>query len=154
MKRRHQAAEVLSSPLSTQQELALLALVGGATQSEAAERAGVARETVCRWLQDDPEFVAGLNRARKDIWDASIDRLRLLALKSTEVLAKLMESDDPRIRLNAAQTALKAAGLEGLPAPDEPLDAEHIKRATRERAQKQSVNDLFADLVAESCDKL
>jgi hypothetical protein len=146
MKRRDQAAEVISSPLSTQQELTLLALVGGATQGEAAERAGVARETVCRWLQDDPEFVAALNRARKDIWDASIDRLRLLALKSTEVLAKLMESDDPRIRLNAAQTALKAAGLEGLPAPDEPLDVEDIKRATRERTQKQELNDLIAEL--------
>jgi hypothetical protein len=146
MKRRHQAAEVLSSPLSTQQELALLALVGGATQGEAAERAGVARETVCRWLQDDSEFIAGLNCARKDIWDASVDRLRLLALKSTEVLAKLLESDDPRIRLTAAQTALKAVGLEGLPAPDGPLDAADIKRANRDRVQKQGLNDVLAEL--------
>src|SRR3954467_9820322 len=99
MNRQPPATTALSAALSPQQELAVLALVGGATQGEAAERARVARETVCRWLQDDPEFVAGLNRARKEIWDASIDRLRLLALKSTEVLATLLESDDPRIRL-------------------------------------------------------
>lgn len=146
IKRRVQAAEVIASPLSTQQELALLALVSGATQGEAAERAGVARETVCRWLQDDSEFVAALNRARKDIWDASIDRLRLLALKSTEVLAKLLDSDDPRIRLTAAQTALKAVGLDGLAAPSGPLDATEIERAKRSEAQQQNLKDLIASL--------
>lgn len=125
-----------TAALSPQQELALLALVGGATQGEAAERARVARETVCRWLQDDPEFVDGLNRSRKEIWDASIDRLRLLALKSTEVLAKLLENEDPRIRLTAAQTTLKAVGLEGLAAPSEPLDAAGVERAKRSEAQK------------------
>jgi predicted DNA-binding protein (UPF0251 family) len=146
MKRRHQAAEVVASPLSTQQELALFALVGGATQSEAAERAGVVRETVCRWLQDDPEFVAALNRARKDIWDASIDRLRLLALKSTEVLAKLLASDDPRIRLTAAQTTLKAVGLDALSAPSEPTSAADIEQAQRSAAQQRELADILAGL--------
>lgn len=143
MTRRQSLENALASPLSASQETAVLALASGATQVEAAERAGVARETVCRWLQDDAEFAAALNRARKEIWDASIDRLRLLALKSTEVLANLLESDDPRIRLVAAQTALKAAGLEGLPAPLGQTDAADIRRTKRKAAQQQGLNDLF-----------
>jgi hypothetical protein len=53
------------------------------------------------------------------------------------VLAKLLDSDDPRMRLAAAQTALKAAGLEALAAPSAPTDAEDIvleqQKATQQR---------------------
>src|SRR5262249_49903483 len=146
MARRYQDTADLSAVLSIQQETALHALMSGATQAEAAERAGVARETVCRWLQDDADFVAALNRARKEIRDASIDRLQLLALKSSEVLAKLLEHDDPRIRLVAAQTALKAAGLEGSIAPIGPTDAADIERSKRKAAEQQSLDDLISQM--------
>jgi transcriptional regulator with XRE-family HTH domain len=136
----------LTPLLSAAQETALLALAEGATQGEAAERAGVTRETISRWLREEPEFVAALNVVRKAVWDASIDRLRLLALKSTEVLAKLLESDDPRIRLAAAQTTLKAAGLEALAAPAGKTDAEEIVLEQRKLAQQRRMVDMLADL--------
>lgn len=146
MTRRHQQETTLSAGLSITQETALLALMSGATQGEAAERAGVTRETVCRWLQDDPEFVAALNRARKEVWDASVDRLRLLALKATEVLAKLLESDDPRMRLSAVQLALKSTGLDALSAPIGPLDATEVERAQRNAAVQQELADMLSAL--------
>jgi transcriptional regulator with XRE-family HTH domain len=136
----------LTPVLSAPQETALLALAEGATQGEAAERAGVTRETVSRWRRDDPEFTAALNGVRKDIWDASVDRLRLLALKSTEVLAKLLESDDPRMRLAAAQTALKAAGLEALAAPSALTDAEDIALEQQKAAQQRRMVDMLTNL--------
>jgi len=149
MTRRQPVENALASPLSAPQEQAVLALASGATQSEAAERAGVARETVCHRLREDADFVAALNRARQEIWDASIDRLRLLAFKSTEVLVKLLENDDPRIRLMAAQTALKSVGLEGLAARIGPTDAADIERTKRKVQQQQRLQDFVNDQISE-----
>jgi transposase len=43
------------------------ALASGSTVTEAAERAGVARETVSRWVQRDPEFIAELQNRRAEM---------------------------------------------------------------------------------------
>ncbi len=50
--------------LTPQQEVVVLQLMGGATQRDAAERGGVTPETVSRWLHQDAQFVAELNRRR------------------------------------------------------------------------------------------
>ena len=110
----------LTPVLFAPQETAMLALAQGATQGEAAER--------------------------KAVWDASVDRLRLLAVKSTEVLAKLLESDDPRMRLAAAQTALRAAGLEALAAPSAPTDAEDIVLEQQKAAQQRRMVEMLTNL--------
>jgi len=144
-RRRHESTD-MTAVLSAPQETALLALAEGATQGEAADRAGVTRETVSRWLRDDPEFAAALNAVRKAVWEASVDRLRLLALKSTEVLAKLLDSDDPRMRLAAAQTALRAAGLEALAAPSAPTDAEDIVLEQQKAAQQRRMVEMLTNL--------
>jgi hypothetical protein len=36
-----------------------------------AEQIGVARETICRWRNENPYFMAELNRRRKDVWQTS-----------------------------------------------------------------------------------
>ena len=146
MARRQQKPAELSAELSIQQETALHALMSGATQAEAAERAGVARETVWRWLQDDPEFVAALNRIRTGLAESTIDRLRLARFEAIEVLVQLLKSDDPRLRLLAAQTVLRASGSEDLSTPIGPTDAGDVVRAQRSLAQQRRVADLLADL--------
>ena len=50
--------------LQPNQELAIDVLLRGGTQQEAAEKSGVTRETVNRWCNRHPAFIAELNRRR------------------------------------------------------------------------------------------
>ncbi len=54
----------LPATISAAQSLAVEALASGSTVTEAAERAGVARETVSRWVHRDPELIAELQNRR------------------------------------------------------------------------------------------
>jgi hypothetical protein len=49
----------LPATISAARSLAVEALASGSTVTEAAERAGVARETVSRWVHRDPERSKG-----------------------------------------------------------------------------------------------
>ena len=57
----------LHAAISPRQSLAAAALAGGSTVTEAAEKAGVARETVSRWLHRDAEFIAELQNFRAEL---------------------------------------------------------------------------------------
>lgn len=94
--------------LTGQQELALIALVGGANISQAAERAGVARETVSGWINHNDVFVADLEARRLELWRHNLSRLRLLLAEAVEALSELMRSDNEAIRLQAARTVVQA----------------------------------------------
>jgi predicted DNA-binding protein (UPF0251 family) len=146
MPRRQEETAPLSTELSIPQETALHALMSGATQAEAAERAGVARETVWRWLQDDAEFVAALNRIRKGLAEATMDRLRLARFEAIDVLVQLLKSEDPRLRLMAAQTVLRATGAEEVTTPKGPTDASDVLRAQRMMVQQREIADVLANL--------
>ena len=122
------------------------ALMSGATQAEAAERAGVARETVWRWMQDDAEFLAALNRIRTGLAEATIDRLRLARFEAIDVLVQLLKSDDPRLRLVAAQTVLRATGSADVTTPTGPTDVSDVLRAQRRMVQQREVADVLANL--------
>jgi hypothetical protein len=47
----------LSTRISPAQAAAIAALATGSTVTEAAQQAGVARETVSRWVHRDPDFI-------------------------------------------------------------------------------------------------
>ena len=57
----------LPTMVSPAQSLAVAALVNGSTVTQAAEKAGVARETVSRWVHRDPAFIAELQNTRAEI---------------------------------------------------------------------------------------
>ena len=57
----------LPTMVSPAQLLAVAALVNGSTVTQAAEKAGVARETVSRWVHRDPAFIAELQNTRAEI---------------------------------------------------------------------------------------
>ena len=98
--------------LTDAQETALAALLGGTTVNDAADAAGVVRETVSRWINHDPVFVAKWNRRRRDIWDSRIERLRGLTDRAVDSLEELLDSDNEGVRLRAATALLKTIAVE------------------------------------------
>ena len=72
------ATKADKATLSQTQEIAIAALIRGATVTEAATEAGVSRQTVSEWKHHDPEFIAALNRSRYEVWHQVEDRLRTL----------------------------------------------------------------------------
>jgi len=112
--------------LSTAQENAIDALILGNTDREAGEKAGVARETVTRWRNDNADFIAELNRRRSALWAASHDRLRSLVAKAVDVLEQALTVGDTR----AAVEVLKATGTYGnIQPPNGPQDAPSVRLA-------------------------
>src|SRR5271165_2713675 len=57
----------LPAMISPAQSLAVAALVNGSSITQAAEKAGVTRETVSRWVHRNPAFIAELQNARAEI---------------------------------------------------------------------------------------
>jgi hypothetical protein len=57
----------LSAIISPPQWLAVLSLASETSITKVAEKAGVARETVSRWVHRDPDFVAELQNTRAEI---------------------------------------------------------------------------------------
>jgi hypothetical protein len=101
------------------QQLAITALLAGASEAKAARTAGVARETVNRWRHTDPSFIAWMNYARACLWVQQREALRSLIPKAVRAVADGLEDEDPRVRLQAAALLLKTAGIgaEGLGPP-------------------------------------
>src|SRR5438128_1740636 len=86
----------------------IVALACGNTAKEAAEKAGVGERTVYRRLADQ-EFMARVNQARNLMIGQAVGRLSLTCAKAAETLEKLLDSDNERIRLQAAKAILDHA---------------------------------------------
>ncbi len=121
--------------LSMAQQNAVDALLAGLSDTEAAEAAGVTRQTVNAWKNHHPAVVAAMNEARRDMWERSADRLRSLVPMAIDALEVQLGSPlpDPQTAL----AVLKLAGLADRGAPLTPvgpttaaavLDAEIIAR--------------------------
>ena len=100
--------------LAPAQRLALNALIGGATMTDAARAAGVDRSTVYRWLDGVPGFVAELNRGRLEQAQTLRAELRGLATDAVRTLRELVTSDatGEAVRLRAALAVLQAVGAD------------------------------------------
>lgn len=101
-----------------QQETAITALASGARVFEAAQVAGVTRETVSRW-RSQPAFDQEVRRRRDALWAAHEDRLLRMVGECLDGLYALThgpdyhgpEHYDPRVRLDAIRLVLLIAGL-------------------------------------------
>ena len=80
-------------------------------ESDGADVAGCDSEAVAGWLRDDPEFIAGLNRAK--LFRRERLRADVLALASDAMatLRELVSGPDvpPSVRLRASLAILEAA---------------------------------------------
>jgi Helix-turn-helix of insertion element transposase len=95
--------------LSIEQHNAIDLLVYGKPDREVAEAIGVTRETVTRWRNENPYFIAELNQKREELWRAAHDKLRGLVGKAIETLEKALDTGD----MKAAVEILKAVKLYG-----------------------------------------
>ena len=115
--------------LSIEQHNAIDLLILGDTDHAVAEQIGVARETICRWRNANPYFMAELNRRRQDVWQTAQERLRGLVGKAIDILEQALQPGD----VKAAVTVLRAANLYGnVGAPQGETDPELVLWAQAE----------------------
>jgi hypothetical protein len=139
--RQNETATAGLPALPAQQEQAIAALLTGATVTVAARRAGVARQTVHRWLSDDPAFIAEYNLARREMAEAVGQALRLLAAQAVTVLKRTLTSSKTpaAVKVRAAVEVLKMTAAP----PDGPTDVEDARIEVNRRVQKRKMAGLL-----------
>ncbi len=95
--------------LTEEQIQAIPLIIEGKPDAEVGEAIGKTRETVNRWRNHDPDFKRELEAARNSYLEAQIAAVSARAQKAISVLDKLLDSDDEKIRLQAASLLLKSA---------------------------------------------
>jgi hypothetical protein len=100
-----------STGLEPSQLRAIESLADSADVSRAAGSAGVEAERVREWLSRDPEFIAGLNRAKSERGDRLRAGVRGLADDAFATLRGLISGPHvpPAVRLKAAMAVLETA---------------------------------------------
>lgn len=91
----------------TPEDVAILALARGRTQTEAANEAGVHRTTVHRWTRDE-EFRTRVADARRDILTQATSKLGDRILAAIDALADLLQSESEQTKLGAAKALLSS----------------------------------------------
>jgi hypothetical protein len=107
------------SELTPAQATAVEVIATGGTHAEAAAAAGVARETVTRWLSSHPGTRAALGRLRCVIAESSTDDVLRVRSQALGVLSAHLEAVDPVTAkgLNAAIATLRAVPAPTVPPP-------------------------------------
>jgi hypothetical protein len=123
----------LFTTISPAQSLALGVLVSGGSVTKAAKEAGVARETVSRWVHHDPVFIAEMQNARAELASQTRCALEALGMQAVGVLADAVGNQFVKPwRLRAACAVLKMIGADR--AETMPMTtAEEIQLALQER---------------------
>lgn len=132
--------------LSIEQQNAIDLLVTGKTDREVAEAVGVSRQTVCQWRLHNPVFQAELNKRRKEVWGATVDKMRALLPEALDTLAAELRNPDNKDRWKVALELLKMSGLDlrentlgmYMVGPDDPA------KVQAEREREQFYDELLA----------
>jgi hypothetical protein len=104
---------VTVSTISPAQSAALRILVSGGSVTKAAQQAGVARETVSRWLHHDPVFIAEMHNARAELASQTRCALEALGMQAVGVLVSAVQDQFVKPwRLKAACAVLKMIGAD------------------------------------------
>ena len=146
----------LPATISAAQSLAVEALASGSTVTEAAERAGVVRETVSRWVHRDPEFIAELQNRRAKMAAQVRCALETLGKRSVAVLRDAVgKTPIPATKFKAACAVLKLLGADRAETVAS-TTAEEVRFRLRERedASRNSRSRLEAreDVIRRSID--
>lgn len=124
--------------LTIEQLNAIDLLVGGKTDQEVADKINVNRVTVTKWRNYDIYFQAELNKRRKEIWGASIDKMRALVPKAME---RLEQEFDSKYGWKIALEIIKLAGLEGNHIKN--IGHDDADKILTELAEKRMTEELF-----------
>lgn len=99
--------------LSQKQLTAIDMILTGLNDREVAESIGVGRNTVNKWKNHDEDFQAELNERRRELNEATQNRIRSLTRKALDAIEYALERGDARIALEV----LKMAGFAKLEEP-------------------------------------
>ncbi len=135
--------------LSTQQIAALDALLAGSSATDAAAAAGVDRRTLYNWLRKNFAFQAALNRGRKELRRAVVQRLERLANNATECVDKAVREGNLKAALEIVKRLELFSGkfLGSDDATELELDEQERLHKLHERTDRA---DQRADRVARS----
>ena len=97
--------------LSDDQVRAIPLIIEGKTDAQVGEALGKRRETINRWRNQDEHFIKELQVAREAYLDAQITALAAATPKVITVLQDLLDSEDEKIRMQAATHLLKVTAL-------------------------------------------
>jgi len=89
--------------LSQEQQNAIEHLLQGKSDRAVSEAVGVGRQTVWEWRNNDPLFIAELNRQRSEMWKEARERLKTLANRALDVVESQLDCGDPKASLAAAK---------------------------------------------------
>lgn len=118
----------LRQDLSPNQQTALALVLAGRCDREVAEEAGVSRQTIWRWRNEDVSFIAALNQERAAAWETTTDRLRTLNTKALDVVEQALDGSD-----TGAALALLRLLSKSLPEPHRfgPTSADEVAAQQR-----------------------
>jgi len=100
-----------SNKLNDKQSLAISLIILGQNDSEVAGKVKVTRQTVNKWKNRFPEFIATLNATRLSLWDSQIERLRKLLPEAVSILQEELKDENPKVRRDAARFLLRGISL-------------------------------------------
>lgn len=95
--------------LSDEQLQAIPLIVQGKTDAEVGEAIGRTRETVNRWRNHDEDFADALEDARYSFIESQRVAVSAGAQMAVSALEELLDSEDDKVRLQAASLLLKTA---------------------------------------------
>jgi hypothetical protein len=113
-----------SSGLSPTQLQTIEKLTLGTTITDTAAAVGVDRSTIHRWLNDDFQFQAELNRRRNDLARALDDRLQSLADEAVPAIQTAIRAGNPWIALAVLQGMGVLSGTRRDPESEDPDELE------------------------------
>lgn len=83
-------------------------ILASPTYEEAARRAQISSKQIHEWLQD-PLFRKELSRRRTETYSQALSTIQISSIKAVETLTSLLNDQDPKVRLNAADKILTHA---------------------------------------------
>jgi len=96
---------VKENELKAKQSLALGLLLMGKTQRETASVMDLAEETISRWMNGDPAFIAAYNSGLQSLYDAGLNELLALRREAIRKLGDKLEKGPYQVK--AAELILK-----------------------------------------------
>jgi hypothetical protein len=97
--------------LPAEQQSVIELLAQGVQDAEVARVTGVSLDELRIWKNNDPVFIAELNRLRKIHWENSVDQLRGLVPRALAALLEVLNDSANPQRWRAAMEIVKVAGL-------------------------------------------
>ena len=124
----------------------------GMTTSECANKYGIARQTICRWLRNDREFVSDVERYKNDAVNEKIDAINrmMLGVIDDQLLNVINLSKDPSVapstRLDASKFIINKF------IADKPKQAIHTQNNTQINIDNTNNNNKNIEEILKSLD--